>query len=566
MSKPIMTMDIETDPFLYGRLPRPFYMNCFDGKNHYGFWGSDCVQKMREFLEAIHPHIIYLHNGGKFDTRFFMDWLIGNPMRIINSRIIKAQMPSKSYRGFHEFRDSYSIIPVALGSVEDPAGKIEIDYAKFEADVRDQYRDEIITYAQRDVAFLHKLVMGFIDRFDTELTIGSTSMKQLLRIHPITRLSIEEDSGNLVYKDGQTDGFTRSGGIRKPYYFGGRVQCFEFGDLKSKVGFKVYDVNSMYPHSMKSFRHPISQPIPNGVKIIPETAFVTVEGIAKGCFPQRTKDGLMFPHGRGIFNVSIHEYKTALELKLFEPIKILTSLAFDEWTTFSDFVDKYYSLRVDSALAGDEIGKLFWKLILNSAYGKFAQNPENYDEFQITAIDVDLHAGCDKSNHYLCWRRVEFTLAESTGASWMVWSRPSVDSKMYNVATGASITGASRAILMRGIAKSKRPVYCDTDSLICEHLPGALNTKALGDWKLEATGSRLALAGKKLYVLFDDKMNVVKKATKGVDGLEPKDLLKVCQGKTVKCRRDAPTLKLNGGHLFLERTVKMTASNFVDEY
>ena len=199
---------------------------------------------------------------------------------------------------------------------------------------------------------------------------------------------------------------------------------------------------------------------------------------------------------------------------------------------------------------GDEIRKLFYKLVMNSAYGKFAQSSENYCEYRLTDATENLIG--------LGWEPL--TLHGSLGdrkGSWIIWSKPSLDETMYNVATGCSITGAVRATLMHAIHVSKRPIYCDTDSLICESLPVETG-KALGQWKLEAECATIALAGKKLYALFDGDGVVVKQANKGVK-ISAADIVRVCEGAEVECIRDAPSFKLDGSHRFIDRVVRMTA-------
>jgi hypothetical protein len=49
-----------------------------------------------------------------------------------------------------------------------------------------------------------------------------------------------------------------------------------------------------------------------------------------------------------------------------------------------------------------------------------------------------------------------------------------------------------------------RPIYCDTDSIICEAFGGNLHDTELGGWKIEAEGDYAAIAGKKLYAVFDN--------------------------------------------------------------
>src|SRR5690349_16107710 len=117
-SCPMATLDIETDPFLYGHTPLPFAIGFFDGESYVDFWGDDCIERMMEYLDSIPPHTIYVHNGGGFDFWYLQEHL-SNPLFFIKSRIAKCGLLGK-----HELRDSYRMIPVPLGDYQ----KDSIDY------------------------------------------------------------------------------------------------------------------------------------------------------------------------------------------------------------------------------------------------------------------------------------------------------------------------------------------------------------------------------------------------------------------------------------------------------
>jgi hypothetical protein len=533
--RPIYTLDSETDPFQHGRKPMPFCWGLWDGETFHVTWGDNCTAEMIEHLRTLKPGIIYMHNGGRFDIYYLMTEILNLPMKIINGRITKATMICN--RGKHEIRDSYSIIPVPLKNTVKEDGKLDIEYSKLEKDVRDEHRIEILIYLKRDVQLLWKLCVEFVDMFGVQLTIGGTAMKELRKMHPFTRLTLEEDKFIRWYEP-----------LKRGYFYGGRVECFESGIIDGN--FKVYDVNNMYGYVMASVMHPEGRCYLTGSKITKDTCFITVTGYSRGAFPVRPVQGnLNFDHQYGTFHVTRHEWDAAEELGLFDCDKVIDTQEFDGKICFEEYVHKYYNLRLEAWNAGDEIRKLFYKLMVVSPYGKFAQSSENYSEFRLTDSKTNLsEQGWDLHTIHGSLERVE--------DAWLVWSKPSLDETMYNVATGCSITGAARAMLMHAIAASKRPIYCDTDSLICEHLPGETG-KALGQWKLEAECTRIAIAGKKLYALFDGEGNVVKQANKGVN-ITAADIVRVCEGVEVECLRDAPSFKLDGSHRFIDRIVRMT--------
>lgn len=582
MSKPIYTLDIETDPFHEGRYPAPFAIGLWADGHFYHKWGVDCIEQIKPLIDSLPPGIIYAHNGGRFDIFYLLEWVVGNPMRIVNSRIIKAKMRCDS--GWHELRDSYAIMPFPLGSYKGSKRKLDIAIWKLEGyvcsdircgpgaeetTVREIYREEITDYLKHDCEVLHILCSAFTDKFGPQLTIGSTAMKELRKLHEFECIDPDEDKQ-----------------IRDLYYYGGRVECFEKGVCEG--AWKVYDLNSAYPAAMKNYMHPIGRKSHEGTEITDETCFVSVEGENFGAFPYREKNGsLRFDKRQGIFHVSIHEYNVATHLGLFRPSKIVRTIDYDRQGNFQEFVDYYYGARQHAKEIDDLINEIFFKLILNSAYGKFSQNPDKYEESIICLGGRE----CGPQPQCICdtdvcdcggWDISSIsTLKEKQDENYWVWTRPTTDVSRFNVGTGASITGAARSMLLGAIANGKRVAYCDTDSVICEEFSaGNFDGKQLGAWKLEAQGTTLAIGGKKLYALLDSDKNrimeharvstekgkkleyvgnsvCVKKANKGVV-VSASQIFSIANGETITSIRNAPSFKVDGSYRFIKRRVQIT--------
>lgn len=514
--KPIYTFDTETDPFKYMHVPQVFACGLYDGESFHSTWGKNALERMREYIASLPSGIIYAHNGGRFDFFYTLPWFDGK-MSIINSRIIKA------YGLGHEWRDSYAIYPDALKTYK----KDDIDYDKLSKRNRNKHRGEIIEYLESDCVYLHELVTKFWNEFGDNLTIGATAMKEIKKLHKFDTLTAEEDSA-----------------IRNRFYYGGRVQCFEKGILTSTQGekFHVYDINQSYPTSMRNFVHPLGSPKFHCNGITDETFFLTVSGESNGCFPVRDNaGGLCFPKGYGTFHISIYEFRAALDTGQFKPHIVLESVDFEKSGNFAEFVDLYHGLRKQAQLNGEELMSKFYKRVGNSGYGKFAQCPDNYFDYLIKPIGEMVNGyELDYIMNNMC-----------------LWKKASEDVTRYNVATGASITGCSRSFLIRAIATANRPLYCDTDSLICESIGSdtECDKYKLGAWKVENSGDYLAIAGRKLYALFDGD-ECVKYACKGVR-LTPQQIRSVASGGRVTWKKDAPTFSLNRGTKFIHRDIKM---------
>lgn len=527
--KPIAVIDLETDPFEFGKMIYPFLGGYYDGSHFKPFWSENCVQQMVDWLLKLPTgQIIYAHNGGRFDFFYFLKH-IEKSLRIVNNRIIQA------FLGKHELRDSFAIMPFPLETYR----KTEIDYNKFKRPVREKHKQEIIAYLKDDCVDLHTLCVAFHNEFSDNLTIGSAALKQLRKFHKF-------DSGNGEY----------DGKLRTQFYFGGRNQCFKTGVIDTPV--KIYDVNSMYPHVMDSFLHPVSTGIyRKSTKITDETAFVICKGTNFGAFPIRQDDNsLDFTQTRGTFYTTIHEFLASQDTKMFRCDKIIETLAFKRRESFSDFVHHFYNARAVAKQNNDKIRTIFYKFVLNSAYGKFAQNPENYAEWYITELGElppQFHK-CKPSCDPEC--RQLWTPAFMCD-DYLIWSRPLIELRYYNVATGASITGAARAVLMRGIAKARNPLYCDTDSIICSSLDAEISESKLGAWKLESEGTRAAICGKKLYAIYDSSGVCIKKAHKGAK-LNGDQILSIARGAEVISRNEVPAFKFDGSYSFTERLIRAT--------
>jgi hypothetical protein len=277
--------------------------------------------------------------------------------------------------------------------------------------------------------------------------------------------------------------------------------------------------------------------------------FVTVTGKNKNAFPLRLDDGsLSFEISHGTFNVTSHELITALKYKMFEIEQIEKLLVPEQTISFGWYVDKFMSEKVEAKKNKDKVSELFSKLLLNSAYGKTSQDSSAFKEYYIRTPDTDYP---DFSEG---WELKEIM------PLYEVYEKPNPSDKYFDVAIGASITGAARAVLMEAYALAERPLYCDTDSLICEGLQGVdLDPYRLGAWDCEGEGDQLAIAGKKLYALFKEG-KPQKMASKGAR-LKPSDIIELCKDNIIEWKNDAPNFSLKRPTQFIKRNIRQRVAN-----
>lgn len=494
----IAILDFETDPFDEKRPEekiKPFLAVLHSSQfPDVIIWEEDenlFYEKIIAAIEAIPERfVIYAHNGGKFDFLFFVH-------KIRGAVSFKGRGLMLATVGNCELRDSFHIIPDRLANWK----KDEFDYAKLHRTRRNKNREDIIKYCLKDCVYLLQIVTLFVKDFGFKLSIGQAAISQLRKGgYNVKRIS--------EYRDEQL----------RPYLFGGRVECLAGKGLfaqGSGATYKLYDVNAMYPDRMANCEHPIgNQYFPRRGEPNSFTAFLNISCRNYGALVGRGENGeTTSAIEYGNFYTTIHEYRTALELGLIEDIEIHWCIDCEEFSSFERFAAPLYEkralefkpwLKANKHLEGtdayDYVKKddMFYKFLQNNCWGKFTQNPRRYFESYITnpgerpdGVTEDDDGG---------WG----PLPKIEASTHVIWQRPSKPWRFFNVGTGASITGAARAKLMRAINSAVDPIYCDTDSVICRDLPDVhISATDLGAWDIEAEFSEVIVAGKKLYACRD---------------------------------------------------------------
>lgn len=488
------TIDAETDPFHNcqekscekchggGRLPLPFLWGAYEGKSDTYVTFQTVVELSLWFIsleEEKGGQTFYAHNGGKFDYHFFRDEINSDEnILIINGRLAKFKV------GGHEFRDSLNIFPNTR--LKDFGIKSDIDYQKMESSVRHLHFPEISAYLKQDCVGLWDVIARYRKDHGKNLTQAGAAMRRW-----------EKMSGETAPRQ------TRGQYLElKKYYYGGRVQCFESG--VKRTDFEVYDINSAYPFAMRN-KHPIS-PRPVLLEQLPKRnaeigpCLITLRCNSKnGALPYRQQNELFFPEDEGTireYHVTGWEYLAGLETSSLKSIDIREVCYFPRILDFKDYIDHFFGLREECRKKGDIAGRTFGKYFMNSLYGKFGANCENYSDWVISTIDSQEEWFKKGYREYKPWgdrclmERVptEEELDDIQGK----W-------RYYNIATAASVTGFVRAYLYRALCGSEGTIYCDTDSIKARKFTGINVGDSLGSWKREYSGDYFAVAGKKLY-------------------------------------------------------------------
>lgn len=510
----LAVIDFETDPFEFGKVPEPFACGYYDADTYQEFWGADCVVQLMDFLKDEPPKVIYAHNGGKFDFYFLLDYL-DEKLMLINGRISRATI----LNDLHELRDSFLILPMPLKT----HGKKVISYRKFRKQFREKYKRDILNYLKYDCESLFDWVKRFRDLYGNGLTLAGAAFKQLKQTDYPTGNTYEE-----------FDSFFR------PFYFGGRVQCFKVGAHYGQ--FKYVDINSAYPFAMMS-KHWCGSRYTEQF-VIPKTGdfFAHIKAISRGCLPIKVDGKLFFPNDNIVreYKVTGWEVLAGLETATLDIVEVIRIYKPAFTASFSEYVDKFFALKKAAEERGDDTERTFAKLMLNSCYGKFGQDGRKFEEFAITGFGMFPEGGD--------WKPYADT---ETGHS--IYSKSAPSETFYNVATAASITGFVRAYLWHAICKSDGVLYCDTDAILCETFNGDVGDK-LGQWDVEAEPVEVYIAQRKMYALkmADGK---TKKACKGVRLSFNQIKNGVLTKENVNFKRAAPAFSLKYGARFFNKKI-----------
>jgi len=281
--------------------------------------------------------------------------------------------------------------------------------------------------------------------------------------------------------------------IAKESYYGGRVECYVNNLRVEDV--KYYDFNSLYPSVMKGNLFPVKY-----VQTLENPSFEVVKELIKRNFfifaeievevpndvnippfPYRGKDEkLYFPTGRFTTCLAMPEIILGLELGYIKKFIKVEQYYADK--IFDNYVDKYYRLRQENP---DK--KEFYKLHLNSLYGKFGQK-----EHMTSIINTD-------ETSFIGLVQIEgekYYIFKGYG-----FKSRTTETRKYNVAIASAVTSYARVKLYRLLREINFDVvYVDTDSVFTTRkLP---TSNELGKLKLECEGTFLGFRAK-CYIIKD---------------------------------------------------------------
>ena len=371
--------------------------------NEYKFEYGNDIDGFIEYLKKSKNSTFYFHNL-KFDSQFLLCWLFENGYKhVIETKdedtktfstlisdkgqfySIKIIFEKKGKKTkYVKIYDSLKILPFSVAQVAKgfnlPISKLDLDYTA-KREIRHIITDEEREYLKNDVEIMARALKVIFDQGLTKMTQGSNALfdykrtvgeKKFERCFPVPDYDKDVRQS---YKGGYT--------YLNPMYKG--------VDVGEGI---VLDVNSLYPWVLHDCLLPYGNPIYFEGKYETDNLYplyvqmITCQFELKpGFLPTiQLKNNLSFIPTQYIETSGDREVTmclTSVDLELFfEHYEVLNPVYHSGWKfkgtigLFTEYIDKWMQVKIDSTINGNKAMRTLAKLMLNALYGKFALNPK----------------------------------------------------------------------------------------------------------------------------------------------------------------------------------------------
>lgn len=480
------------------------------------------------------PGTVWAHAGGVLDFKWLLDHIArrGYNAQIVaaGSRIVSATI------GKTRLCDSFALCPIKLQDFTSGQGvaKEELNlpcecgdacggYCAIRRSMSSSNLARLREYLRADC---ESLVEGlerlreFADENDLDLgaTIGSSAWRNVRRLYGLP----DSDMGTTEHN------FCRAA------YYGGRVQLYRPG-LTPRA--HEYDVNSMYPWSLRTFALPVGDRTSDYGRAAQANLVAGKEGIYRCTvtvpemhlppLPYRYKNGIKTSYPFGTFGGTYALPELQHALSRGARVSASESIIFSgERILFRDWIDRLFHLRANAPHGGKK-GPLgtFLKLYMNSLTGKFGSNPER-DKFVINPSSIKVCNGdsvsCPTGGASECGLCCREHCAGTCGAHYQL-SENVFYSKSFridgcaHVEWAAYLTSHARVALNQqqiAVDEGHDVVYSDTDSIYSISKRTSNIGKDLGQWDYGGECNNFVGLAPKCYY-YERNGKAVKKA-KGI--------------------------------------------------
>jgi hypothetical protein len=377
------------------------------------------------------------------------------------------------------------------------------------------WREKIHTYCRRDVDILHDIVREYM-----KMTRGMVRNRGG-RAYGVFHEDIFTSAG-LAYETWKTcymaevyqplteEQYT----IVATTYFGGYTQVFGKGPYTNTF---YYDRNSHYPAEMihdmpNAIVEEVREMTPPELfssKWIDDTVHIylllvtwniTDPGVHWNTMGYRLDNGEVVYLRRNETPV----WKWACEIRDYHNAIVSGYIQFSRTRPFAEYINDMYARRLAAKREPNAAKVAFYKLLMNSLYGKFGQKKYNR---QIVGTPIELWTFI-KSNPT---KRIVSARQLKDYMYVMDFEEKTASDCQYYIHWASYITASARGNL--GNMLDAYTIYCDTDSVIRTEpmCPRFIDANTLGMWKNEGEVARcLFIAPKMYYIEYKNGKGVIK--------------------------------------------------------
>lgn len=370
---------------------------------------------------------------------------------------------------------------------------------KMEIDYQNSPIEEVLPYCRRDVEIMKKAVEAFRSFVISEnlgcqaRTVAGQAFNAFRHRFMNTDIYIHDNMEACM--------------LEREAYYGGRTEAWFLGKVPETV-YKL-DVNSMYPYVMREKRYPVKlisyskygtpdevrDAMRAGYLVIAKCRIVTEKPI----FPVRLNDNLIFPIGDFVTYLCTPEIDYAFMYGCLSDV--YEYACYEGYPIFKKYVEYFYAKRLEAKQKKDKVMDMFYKLMLNSLYGKFGQRADVWERI-------------GEADPYQV--KVERIIDAETGEEYEIKVfggsifRKSDEVEAFNsfCAISAHVTAYARMLLWKyiEIAGENNVYYMDTDSLFVNQVgyenlikSGSIDETRLGALKCEGISDNVIIYAPKDY-------------------------------------------------------------------
>lgn len=358
------------------------------------------------------------------------------------------------------------------------------------------FMEKVRVYGRRDVDILKTAMLSFISFVQREglgkfaMTVAGQSFAAYCKRFMLEDIYIHDDARALE--------------TERNAYAGGRNECFSIGAIDQDIYY--VDINSMYPHVMRTHKYPtklitfwnqcsidqVEYQINSGRLICADVLVHTDIPIF-----HKKDDRLIFPIGTFWTSLSTPEIIEGLKRGFIKEMKNVC--VYESGDLFSEYVNYFYNARLEAKHNDDAVHDNLHKMMLTNLYGKFGQRNENWEkelDEDGKEIEVDPCIVMEKTElNHQTRERETFRIF---GGRVFARNKELDDMEAQNSfpAIAAHVTAHARQLLWSYIemAGMEHVHYCDTDSLFVDAtgyqllwLNDAIDNDRLGALKIEQT-------------------------------------------------------------------------------